>query len=387
MTNILTHCSSVLQRRSPQRSQRAEKRMCVQIQAQPLFLEPKLQDAPDKDKIYAVTRCNSAYKGRAQWQLCHCMHEIQILRLYWCVMEEFQLENTGLHAAMAQVPSLEQRLLFIYRHKSNSGTKYTWQLCPGVCRTAPTGQWGCDHHLSLCSSMYHQFCCRIEGFSTTNAVHHARGLLPFTSLKYTSGIRASLVLSNLKHLKRIEIWILIFCSSCRTCLGDRGVKVQQGGKESSIQGKMFVYLVEYDLMPSVMYPKISGNQSGRNYKTGIYNCSWIPCIQAASLNSGSVIALWPAAVTQLLQRQKDESGLWLLLREIFPVLCQFQEQQRRYLLHTPHKIQYNPWLEASSSWENFNKQQRSRHDPSSLSRPKENAAGSKEVWTPGSLHI
>lgn len=72
----------------------------------------------------------------------------------------------------------------------------------------------------------------------------------------------------------------------------------------------------------------------------------------------------------LLQSQKDESGLWLLLREIFPVLCQFQEQQRKwYLLHTPHKIQHSPRLEASTSWEDFNKWQLSRHDPSSLSGP------------------
>lgn len=109
---------------------------------------------------------------------------------------------------------------------------------------------------------------RIHYSLPTNAVHHARELLPFTSHKYTSGIFASLVLSNLGHLKIIEIWIRIFLSSCSTCLGGRGVKVQQGGKESSIQGKAFVYLgsnrKKYDLMPSVMYWKICGNQSGRN---------------------------------------------------------------------------------------------------------------------------
>lgn len=37
------------------------------------------------------------------------------------------------------------------------------------------------------------------------------------------------------------------------------MKVQQEGKESSMQGKVFVYLVgnikKYDLMPSVMYQK------------------------------------------------------------------------------------------------------------------------------------
>lgn len=37
-----------------------------------------------------------------------------------------------------------------------------------------------------------------------------------------------------------------------------------------------------------MYWKIHGNQSGRSYKTGIHNCSWLPCIQVASLHSGSV---------------------------------------------------------------------------------------------------
>lgn len=105
-------------------------------------------------------------KARAQWGLCHCMHKVQILRLYWCVMEELQSENMGVRAAMAQVFSLEQWLLLIYRHKRHTGTKYTWQQCPGVYRTAPAGHWDCDHHLSLCSTMYHQFCCRIERFST-----------------------------------------------------------------------------------------------------------------------------------------------------------------------------------------------------------------------------
>lgn len=105
-------------------------------------------------------------KTRAQWGLCHCMHKVQILRLYWWVTEELQSENTSVCAAMAQVLSLERWLLLIHRHKSNTGTKHTWQQCPGVHRTAPTGHWGRDHHLSLCSSMDHQFCCRIEGFST-----------------------------------------------------------------------------------------------------------------------------------------------------------------------------------------------------------------------------
>lgn len=64
MSNILAHCSSVLQRRSPQRSHGAEKRMCAQIHAQALFLESELQDEPDKDKIYAVKRCNSACRDK-----------------------------------------------------------------------------------------------------------------------------------------------------------------------------------------------------------------------------------------------------------------------------------------------------------------------------------
>lgn len=118
--------------------------------------QTKIRSTQWKDIIQPV-------KARAQWGLCHCMHEVQILRLYWCVMEELQSENIGVCAAVAQVLSLEQWLLLIYRH---TGTKYTWQQCPGVYRGAPTGHWGCDHHLILWSSMYYQFCCSIEGFST-----------------------------------------------------------------------------------------------------------------------------------------------------------------------------------------------------------------------------
>lgn len=121
--------------------------------------QTKIRSMQWKDVIQPV-------KARAQWGLCHCMHEIQILRLYWCVTEELQSENMGIPAAVAQVLSLERWLLLIYRHKSNTGTKYTWQQSPGVYRTAPPRYWGCDHHLSLCSSMYNQFCSRIEGFST-----------------------------------------------------------------------------------------------------------------------------------------------------------------------------------------------------------------------------
>lgn len=64
MNKVLARCSSVLQRRSPQRSHSAEKRMCAQIHAQALFLASKLQDEPDKDKIYAVKSCNSARKDK-----------------------------------------------------------------------------------------------------------------------------------------------------------------------------------------------------------------------------------------------------------------------------------------------------------------------------------
>lgn len=48
----------------PYRSNRAERRMCAHIHAQCLFSEQKLQDEPDKGKMYIVKRCNSACKGK-----------------------------------------------------------------------------------------------------------------------------------------------------------------------------------------------------------------------------------------------------------------------------------------------------------------------------------
>lgn len=51
------------------RSNRAEKRMCVHIHAQWLFLELKLQDEPDKDKMYVVKRCNSACKAKCTMKI------------------------------------------------------------------------------------------------------------------------------------------------------------------------------------------------------------------------------------------------------------------------------------------------------------------------------
>lgn len=38
--------------------------MCVHIHVLCLFLETKLQDEPDKDKMYVVKRCNSACKAK-----------------------------------------------------------------------------------------------------------------------------------------------------------------------------------------------------------------------------------------------------------------------------------------------------------------------------------
>lgn len=174
-------------------------------------------------------------------------------------MEELQSENTGVCAAVAQVLSLERWLLLIYRHKSNTGTKYPWQQCPGVYRTAPNGHWGCDHHLRLCISMYHQFCCRIEGFSTASSK-----CCPLC--KGAASLRQP----------KIHVWNICMEYEFRSFLflaarlGGRGGKGQQGGKEPSIQGKAFVYFggnrKKYNLIPSDMYWKICGNQSGRSYK-------------------------------------------------------------------------------------------------------------------------
>lgn len=48
--------------------------MCVHIHAQCLFLEPKLQDEPDKDKMYVVKRCNSTCKGKCTMKIV-VLHE------------------------------------------------------------------------------------------------------------------------------------------------------------------------------------------------------------------------------------------------------------------------------------------------------------------------
>lgn len=103
------------------RSNRAEKRMCVHIHAQWLFLELKLQDEPDKDKMYVVKRCNS--KPSAQWRLCCYTNEVLSWRLHWCVISKPQLESKGLHVATAQLLYLERWLLLICRHNSNTETK------------------------------------------------------------------------------------------------------------------------------------------------------------------------------------------------------------------------------------------------------------------------
>lgn len=83
----------------------------------------------------------------------------------------------------------------------------------------------------------------------------------------------------------------------------RGEEAEKG-KESPIWGKQFMLFwgpqkknIIWSLQ--LVYGKRCRSQTSRSYKTGYQNCSWITCIQAASLHSGSVTALWPAVVTQL----------------------------------------------------------------------------------------
>lgn len=143
--------------------------MCVRIYALCLFLEPKLQNEPDKVKMYAFSqRCNSAC-ANAQWRLCCYINTVSFLRSHWCVIQKPELEGKGLHAAIAQLLYLEWWLQLIYRHDSNTETKPHSTAPQSTDQSSQSsrrlGLWPAPE--SLCTSVSHQFWCAIEGFSPT----------------------------------------------------------------------------------------------------------------------------------------------------------------------------------------------------------------------------